>query len=198
MYGGNEAALANDRSRVAEVPNVLGGRWQPRSAHKLTDRCWNPKVSIAAKLKEARPELREGSEADTTDSGLCGAGGKGSSGGDSEASGVWPKLGGAPDARKGRGLGDPALGGAEPGLETGPGSGAERGRAYRVGVPIEVGLGGGAWRVGVKLEKPSFVSEARSGRVPRRWWLWRRRRWPQPRPDPPFRPFTFAPLAPRL
>lgn len=144
-----------------KYPNGLGGWRQPRSAHKLIDRCCDQKVSVVAKPKESRPELREGSEAQIpqiqVSAGQAGRAAPEETPGQAESGPSW---GGIPDARKGRGLVDAALGGLEPGLETGPGLGSRKGP----GLPGGRALRGGAWRRGREGRgRAEEVSEAGSG-----------------------------------
>ncbi|ELK29538.1 Motile sperm domain-containing protein 3 [Myotis davidii] len=88
-----------------KYPNGLGGGWQPRSTHKLIDRCCDQKVRIVAKPKEARPDLREGSEAQVpqiqVSAGQAVRAAPEETPGQAESG---PSRGGIPDARKGRDL----------------------------------------------------------------------------------------------
>lgn len=125
-----------------KYPNGLGGRWPPRSAHKLIDRCCDQKVSIVAKPKEARPDLREGSEAQVPQIQVsAGQAGRAAPEETPGAGGVWPRPGRNPGRPEGAG---PSAAGLWEAWRPGPGLGAARGRVYRVGVTVEVGLGGGA------------------------------------------------------
>lgn len=105
---------------MAEVPKRLGGGWQPRSAHKLIDRCCDQKVRIVAKPKEARPDLRVGSEAQVpqiqVSARQAGRAAPEETPGQAESG---PSRGGIPDARKGRGL-----------VERGFGRSGDRARAW--------------------------------------------------------------------